>query len=176
MFYNCLHFAYTPSSMKKITLILFLGVAGSLTAFGQSAPKKASTQQKAAAPAKPAAPAQQQKDVRVVPDAAMIQKADQITAGMAQNLRLAPAQVARVKEINLNSMREVEEAKIKLKGNIRAMNAEIDNISKSRLSLLKEVLTPEQFAQYNKKREEKMGLSQPNTQQRPAPPQSQYDY
>ena len=106
------------------------------------------------------------------------QRADEITAGMAKNLRLTPAQVAKVKEINLSSMKQVEEAKEKYKDDPRLVVKQIDIISQTRLSQIKDVLTPMQFQQYQDRREEKMGVpkeAKSNPAQRQQGPMSQQD-
>ncbi|MBC5994300.1 hypothetical protein [Pontibacter cellulosilyticus] len=112
-------------------------------------------------------------------DKALEQRANDITAGMAKNLRLTPEQTAKVKAINLTGMRQVEEAKVKYKDDPRMVVKQIDIISQTRLSQIKDVLTPLQFQQYQDRREEKMGVpneAKSNPNQRKQGPMSQESY
>lgn len=86
------------------------------------------------------------------------QRADEITAGMAKNLRLTPEQTQKLKAINLKSMQSAEEAKLKFQKDPRKIVKQMDVISQTRLSQIKDVLTPTQFQQYQQRREEKMGV------------------
>lgn len=88
------------------------------------------------------------------------QRAQQMTMAMMQHLRLSGAQAAKVKEINLTSIKQMEQAKKDLKANPREFMVTAGSISSTRLSALKEVLTPAQFALYNQHREKKMGIPQ----------------
>lgn len=145
--------------MKRIIVAVLFALAGSV-AYAQStaAPQKAGTQ----------APAEK----------TLEQRADEITAGMARNLRLTPAQTAKLKAINLTGMQQVEEAKEKYKDDPRMVVKQIDIISQTRLSQIKDVLTPVQFQQYQDRREEKMGVpkeAKSNPVQRQQGPMSQQD-
>lgn len=93
-----------------------------------------------------------------VNDKVLIQRAADITNGMVKHLRLTPEQAQRVSEINLTSMRQAEQAKVKFKKNPKKTAAQMQIISETRLSLIKDVLTPQQFTQYQQRREEKMGV------------------
>ncbi|QCR22954.1 hypothetical protein [Pontibacter sp. SGAir0037] len=86
------------------------------------------------------------------------QRAEELTAGMAKNLRLTAAQVKKVQSINLLSMQQVEDARLKYKTDPKQFAQQMDVISQTRLSQIKDVLTPQQFAQYQQRREEKMGV------------------
>lgn len=86
------------------------------------------------------------------------QRADEITAGMVKNLRLSPKQATALKDINRNSMQSAEAAKKKHKDDPRKIAAQMDIISQTRLSQIKDILTEQQFAQYQSRREEKMGV------------------
>lgn len=86
------------------------------------------------------------------------QRADEITAGMVKNLRLVPQQAAKLKDVNRNSIRFAEEARAKYKSNPRKLAEQMDIISQTRLSQIKDILTEQQFAQYQSRREEKMGV------------------
>ncbi|MDX5437706.1 MAG: hypothetical protein LPK03_10955 [Pontibacter sp.] len=88
----------------------------------------------------------------------MEQRAEAITAGFARNLRLSPQQTQKVYAINLTSLQQAEEAKAKYKNNPKKLVSHMDAISQTRLSQLKDVLTPLQFQQYQQRREEKMGV------------------
>lgn len=86
------------------------------------------------------------------------QRAEAITAGFAKNLRLSPEQTQKVYSINLTSLQHAEKAKAKYKSNPKKLVQQMDVISQTRLSQLKDVLTPLQFQQYQQRREEKMGV------------------
>ena len=103
------------------------------------------------------------------------EKAQALTDNMTKGLNLSFDQQQKVKKINEKSVREVELARVRYKKNLKKMNAEIQNIGSSRLSLLKDVLTAQQFQVYNQKRAEKMGVQEPGSSpQQPAQPQG-YD-
>lgn len=86
------------------------------------------------------------------------QRADEITAGMVKNLRLTPKQATALKDINRNSMLLAEDARKKHRDDPRKTAQQMDLISQTRLSQIKDVLTEQQFAQYQARREEKMGV------------------
>lgn len=86
------------------------------------------------------------------------QRAEEITASMAKHLRLTPEQKVKIRDINLSSMRFAEEAKEKYKEDPRRIVQQMDIISQTRLSQIKDVLTRQQFQQYQQRREEKMGV------------------
>ena len=86
------------------------------------------------------------------------QQADKMTKSMATHLRLTPEQALKVTAINLTNMRHVEDAKKKYAKKPRLLVQQMDVISETRLSQLKDVLTPVQFQQYQQRREEKMGV------------------
>jgi Spy/CpxP family protein refolding chaperone len=102
------------------------------------------------------------------------QRADEITAGMAKNLRLSPDQTAKLKHINLTSMQQAEDAKVKYKEDPRMIVKQMDIISQTRLSQIKDILTPFQFQQYQDRREEKMGV--PNEAKSNPTSKQQYNY
>ncbi len=87
-------------------------------------------------------------------------RAQAMTTTMTQHLRLSDAQAAKVREINLASIQQLEKAKVDHKANPRQLKATIDLIGATRLESLKAVLTPVQFAQYQKQREKKLGVPQ----------------
>lgn len=87
-------------------------------------------------------------------------RAEAITAGMVKNLRLNPAQAEKVKQINLTSIQQVEALRQQYKTDPRSLDQEVKSVSSSRLSQLKDVLTPAQFAAYQQRRETKMGVPQ----------------
>jgi hypothetical protein len=86
------------------------------------------------------------------------QRADEITAGMVKNLRLVPQQAKKLQEVNRSSMRNAEEARARYKSDPRKLAGQMDIISQTRLSQIKDILTEQQFAQYQSRREEKMGV------------------
>ncbi|RPD47990.1 hypothetical protein DNI29_11210 [Hymenobacter sediminis] len=101
-----------------------------------------------AAPTRPAAPNPAQVEAR----------ANALTDNMQKALALTPQQVEKVRQINLISVRGVETARQTYRQDVRKMAAVIDDIGQSRLSMLKEALTAQQFDRYQRKREEKMGV------------------
>ncbi|MCB2379589.1 hypothetical protein LGH70_18480 [Hymenobacter sp. BT635] len=108
----------------------------------------------APAPGKPAAT----KPVPVPPAEKVEAKATALTDNMRQALNLTPAQTEKVRQINLTSVRNVETARLQYRSDVRKLNAVVDDIGQSRLAMLKDVLAPDQFAKYQRKREEKMGV------------------
>ncbi|MCB2408696.1 hypothetical protein [Hymenobacter lucidus] len=85
-------------------------------------------------------------------------KATALTDNMRQALNLTPAQTEKVRQINLLSVRNVETARLQYRADVRKLNEVITDIGQSRLAQLKDVLAPDQFAKYQRKREEKMGV------------------
>jgi len=77
---------------------------------------------------------------------------------MTQALGLTPAQQEKVRVINANSVRNVETARQRYGQEPAKLRGYIDDVSLARLDQLKDVLTPAQFARYQQKREEKMGI------------------
>jgi periplasmic protein CpxP/Spy len=124
--------------MKKITLSLFLAFA-SVAAFSQ-APNSASA----------ASQVQDNKSVQ--------ERAEEITMSMAKHLHLTPEQIKKLNKINLRSMQTAEEVKEKYKAEPREMVKQMDIISQTRLSQIKDILTFQQFQLYQQRREEKMGV------------------
>ena len=105
-----------------------------------------------------------------------IEKGRALTENMNKNLQFSPKQYEEVLKINQRSISQVEYAKVHYIKNLRKMNNEIQNIGASRMSLLKDVLTPQQFQKYNQKREEKMGIPKEGGQQlSPQPGRESYD-
>ncbi|HEX8330559.1 MAG TPA: hypothetical protein VF629_23715 [Hymenobacter sp.] len=96
------------------------------------------------------------------PAATVDAKANALTANMQQNLGLSPQQTEKVRAINRRSVEGLESARLQYKTDPRKLAGVIETISSSRLSAIKDVLTPAQFAKYQRKREEKMGV--PNVQ------------
>lgn len=134
--------------MKKVVFAILLTSAAT-TAFAQ-------------------APAKQEKVIQA--KLTLEQQAEAMTAGFTKNLRLTPEQTQKVYEINLNSLQHAEAAKAKHKSNPKRLVRQMEIISTSRLSQLKDVLSPQQFQQYQQRREEKMGVpkeaqSNPSTSQ-----------
>ncbi|MDX5346944.1 MAG: hypothetical protein LPJ89_02760 [Hymenobacteraceae bacterium] len=146
--------------MNKLFISAFLTVA-SFAAFGQS---KSVAAKHTAASSQVAAVKQDNSEL----EARMQERANQMTNGMARHLGLSGAQIAKVREINLMSVRQVEEARAKYKNDLKSFQYQMELISDSRLSRIKDVLTPQQFDMYQRKREEKMGLPQPQNSAAPA--------
>ena len=108
------------------------------------------------------------------------QRASDITTSMAKHLRLTPEQAKAIGKINLTSMKQAEKVREKYKKDPRRVVAEMDAIAQGRLSLIKDVLTPLQFTQYQQRREEKMGVpkeaqSAPGSNQQSPRSQEQYN-
>ncbi|MBF9221081.1 hypothetical protein [Hymenobacter ruricola] len=96
-------------------------------------------------------------------DAAMVDaKSNALTTNMQQNLGLTPQQTEKVRAINRRSVDAVESARLRYKTDPRKLAGVVESVGSSRLSAIKDVLTPQQFAKYQRKREEKMGV--PNVQ------------
>jgi Spy/CpxP family protein refolding chaperone len=126
--------------MHTYSFLLIAALATSLTT-----PRLASAQK---APAKPA-PA---------PSVSSAARAEALTTNMTQALGLTPAQQEKVRAINTNSVRNVETARQRYGQEPAKLRGYIDDVSLARLDQLKDVLTPAQFARYQQKREEKMGI------------------
>lgn len=77
---------------------------------------------------------------------------------MTQALSLNPAQVEKVRVINMNSVRNLEAARVRFRQEPTKLRGYIEDIGLARLEQLKDVLTSVQFARYQQKREEKMGI------------------
>ena len=98
-----------------------------------------------------------------VPSEAIIDaKANALTTNMQQNLGLSPQQVEKVRIINRRAVEQVETGRIRYKADPRKLAGIVESAGSSRLSAIKDVLTPAQFNKYQRKREEKMGV--PNVQ------------
>ncbi|GAB3532190.1 hypothetical protein GCM10027443_15570 [Pontibacter brevis] len=147
--------------MKKLAFALFFALATTATfAQGQAAP-------------------QQQPTAAQAGTKSLEQRADEITAGMAKNLRLTPEQTQKIRAINLSSMQNAEAAKARYQKEPRKIVKQMDIISQTRLSQIKDVLTPLQFQQYQQRREEKMGVpreAQSNPASRQQSPLNQESY
>ena len=77
---------------------------------------------------------------------------------MAQALGLNPAQTEKVRAINVASVRNVEAARVRYRQEPTTLRSRVEEVGLARLEQLKDVLTPAQFARYQQKREEKMGI------------------
>ncbi len=95
-------------------------------------------------------------------DAVIDAKANALTTNMQQNLGLTPQQTEKVRVINRRGVEQVENGRLRYKADPRKLANVIDVAGRSRLEALKDVLAPAQFAKYQRKREEKMGV--PNAQ------------
>lgn len=147
-------------------LALLLGATALGPAYAQApaAPKPATAKTTAKTTAKKTAAA------RPAPAApvASIQPEDRaraMTDKMTQALGLTFEQSKRVQQINLQSIQRVEEARQTHIKDLPRMRAEIDRVGTSRLSLLKDVLTEQQFRSYAAMREKKMGIPEALKQQ-----------
>ncbi|WP_133256933.1 hypothetical protein [Hymenobacter edaphi] len=139
----------------------FLVLAGLLLAapavWAQTTTVKTKTKTKTAAPA-PAA----QTPAPPIDEAKIEAQARTLTQNLKQALGLTPLQEEKVLQINQRSIRQVEVARLQYRQDLRKLNGIIDDIGGSRLTLLKDVLTPAQFNKYQQAREKKMGV--PNVQ------------
>lgn len=95
-------------------------------------------------------------------DAVVDAKANALTTNMQQNLGLSPQQTEKVRVINRRAVEQVEQGRLRYKADPRKLAGIVETAGSSRLSAIKDVLTPTQFAKYQRKREEKMGV--PNVQ------------
>ncbi len=157
----------TPLSFRVLLLGALLSAAGAACA---QVPAKAAAKAQAKTPAKaPAkAPLQTGKPALMAPPTGGVKPEDrarELTTSMAEALHLAPDQIKRVQEINLLSVQRVEEARRTFARQLPRMRAEIDLIGESRLTLLKNVLTEQQFRAYTAMRERKMGIPEALKQQ-----------
>jgi hypothetical protein len=124
-------------------------------------PGQASVKTKGPA-AKPAPAPEEAPQTEFAPAAAIDAKANALTTNMQQNLGLTPQQTEKVRVINRRGVEQVENGRLRYKADPRKLANIIDVASRSRLEALKDVLNPAQFAKYQRKREEKMGV--PNVQ------------
>ena len=95
---------------------------------------------------------------KAVPATSAADRTDALTNSMAQALSLTPAQTEKIRAINTTAVRNVEAARQRYNQDPAKLRSYIDDISLARLDRLKEVLTPTQFARYQQKREERMGI------------------
>ncbi|SHJ27703.1 hypothetical protein SAMN02745146_2723 [Hymenobacter daecheongensis DSM 21074] len=148
----------------KTSLLAALALLTATATQAQTAPVKTKTKTETAAATtktKVKAPAAAPPAIKPAPTPAADKveaKATALTANMRQALNLTPAQAEKVQTINEVSVRNVETARLRYRTDLRKLNAVVDDIGQSRLAALKDVLTPDQFARYQRKREEKMGV------------------
>lgn len=86
------------------------------------------------------------------------QRAQEVTDSMIKHLRLNAQQAKKIGAINLANMQHLQEAIGKYKSNASMLAEQVDIINQTRLSQIKDVLTPQQFVQYQQRREEKLGV------------------
>ncbi|MBC6605532.1 hypothetical protein H8B13_01740 [Hymenobacter sp. BT188] len=142
----------TPLFAAFLLLILVPSFTQAQTAAKPKSATTAAAKPKAATPAKPSAAAP-------APAADKVEaRAKALTDNMRQALGLTPPQVVKVNQINLTSVRNVETARLRYRTDLRKLNGIVEDIGQSRLAALKDVLSPEQFNRYQRKREEKMGV------------------
>jgi Spy/CpxP family protein refolding chaperone len=113
--------------------------------------------------------AQATRPAAAAPSSAAV-RAETMTTNMAQALSLTPAQTEKVRAINLTAVRNVETARQRYSQEPAKLKSYIDDVSLARLDRIKEVLTPVQFARYQQKREEKMGIPTIHGNQGTPPP------
>lgn len=111
---------------------------------------------------KTTAPAKAKTEVPTAPPQVDEAKIEAQAKGLTQNLKqalgLTPQQEEKVLQINQRCIRQVEVARIQYRQDLRKLNSVIDDVGSSRLTLLKDVLTPAQFNKYQQAREKKMGV------------------
>ncbi len=122
---------------------------GLLFALGLAVPATAQTTAATAAPSR---------DTKASAPTSAAARAEALTANMTQALGLTPAQQEKVRAINSTAVRNVETARQRYGQEPAKLRGYIDDVSLARLDRLKDVLTPAQFARYQQKREEKMGI------------------
>ncbi|UYZ59840.1 hypothetical protein [Hymenobacter latericus] len=147
------------NTLTKSILLAAVLLAAAPTAWAQTAttkPKPADATGKTRGSATQTAPAPKLDDAKIEA------QANGLTQGLKQALALSPQQEEKVRQINLRSVRQVEEARIRHRADLRKLNVIIEDIGQSRMAALKDVLTAAQFDKYQKAREKKMGI--PNTQ------------
>ena len=111
---------------------------------------------------KTAAASEEAPQTEFASDAVIDAKANALTTNMQQNLGLNPQQTEKVRVINRRGVEQVENGRLRYKSDPRKLAGIVESAGSSRLSAIKDVLTPAQFAKYQRKREEKMGV--PNVQ------------
>ena len=99
-----------------------------------------------------------QMDPQQAPDSLVTIRADALTGNMTQALGLSPAQVEKVRAINLHAVRVVETARLNHADEPGKLRTYIESVGITRLERLKDVLTAAQFNKYQQKREQKMGI------------------
>lgn len=100
----------------------------------------------------------------------MAARAEALTTNMTQALHLTPVQTEKVRVINTNSVRNLEAARQRYRQEPAKLRAYLGDISLARLEQLKDVFTATQFARYQQKREEKMGIPTGQGSQGTPPP------
>ncbi|UOQ96889.1 hypothetical protein MUN81_16780 [Hymenobacter sp. 5317J-9] len=156
--------------MKVLLLSSLLAVAAGPAVLAQAPAKSVTTVKTKTKPVgqasvktktKVAAPAPE--EPMPVADAAKVDAiSNGLTTNMQQNLGLTPQQTEKVRAINRRSVDAVESARLRYKADPRKLAGVVETVGSSRLAAIKDVLTPQQFAKYQRKREEKMGV--PNVQ------------
>ncbi|MDO7846038.1 hypothetical protein Q5H92_06710 [Hymenobacter sp. M29] len=156
--------------MKVILLSSLLAVAAAPAVLAQ-APAHAVVKAKTKTAGQPsvktktrtaARPAEEEAPAPLADAAVVDAKTNALTANMQKNLGLNPQQTEKVRAINRRSIDAVESAHLRYKADPRKLAGVVETVSSSRLSAIKDVLTPAQFDKYQRKREEKMGV--PNVQ------------
>lgn len=97
-------------------------------------------------------------------------RVEALTVNMTQALSLSPTQVEKVRVINTNSVRNLEAARVRYRQDPTKLRGYLEDIGLARLEQLKDVLTSAQFARYQQKREEKMGIPTVRSSQGTPPP------
>ncbi|MCR5889740.1 hypothetical protein LRS06_18585 [Hymenobacter sp. J193] len=161
--------------MNKSCLLALAFLAAPSLSMAQSATVKTKTKTATGTTTKAkttveAAPAPAPRPAPTPPADKVEARANALTENMQNALGLNPQQVEKVRQINLTSVRAVETARLQYRQDVRKVSAIVDAVGRSRLSSLKDVLSPQQFDRYQRKREEKMGVpSSQGIQGNPAP-------
>ncbi len=150
--------------MKKILIALLLVLSASAgfaqTKKGTETKTKVKTKTTTPAPKEKAPTKEEVAAAKEAREKMVAEKSQALTENMNKHLNLSFDQQQKVKRINEKSMMEVELARVRYKKNLKKMNQEIQNIGSSRMSLLKDVLSVQQFQKYTQKRAEKMGIQE----------------
>ena len=154
--------------MKFLLLSSLLALATAPAVLAQQSPATATVKTKVKPMGQPSVKSKTTQTTEAAPmadgpsDAMIDAKTNGLTSNMQQNLALAPAQLEKVRAINRQGVEMVENARVHYRADPRKLGGIIETAGRTRLERLKDVLTPAQFAKYQRKREEKMGI--PNTQ------------
>jgi Spy/CpxP family protein refolding chaperone len=90
------------------------------------------------------------------------ERADMQAKRLQTQFNLTDAQASKIREMSLTKASQMQDIKAKYAEDRKAMGAEMKTVKSNWDSQLKSVLTPDQYAQYEKDRAEKMAKRQEN--------------